>query len=112
MDTPGQRIKLLRGRKTQKEVQVDTGIEYYTQSNDETGVNKNIPKERLLIYSKYYGKSIDWILYGDETNANKSITLKDLLLDNAISFNGQLLTNKEKEIILKMAETIDIIREK
>lgn len=111
MTTAGQRLKVLRNKRKQKIVAEETGIPFYSLSNYENDICLP-PPERLQILSDYYNKPIEYILYGTESNKEKSLELKDWLYNTTLTLNGEILTDNEKDLLIEMSKAILITRKK
>lgn len=105
----GKRLALLRGRKKQSEIEAATGIKGYVISKHENNIQTPNPEE-LRIYAEYYGVTSDFII-GVENREGKPYELEDFLFNTTISLHGELMTNEEKALLLKMSETIIYLRE-
>lgn len=82
-------------------IQMDTGLSYDTISRMNRGIS--LTKDNIGIIARYYGVSIDYILYG---NQEKSVSDKDYYLERF----EQLDVNELKKLY-NIAVASDIIRE-
>lgn len=63
--TIGERLVKLRGKKTKRTVQMETGLKYSRLAMYETG--KRIPSDDAkAVLARYYGMTIDELFYTEE----------------------------------------------
>lgn len=66
------------------------------------------PKEKIELIAFLADTNSDWILWGDELagKLNKSLDLKYVLSENNLYYNGKLLSNNEKQLLIELLEKL------
>lgn len=112
----GERLKKLRGKKSQEEVAQQIGISRARLSHYETGRSEP-DSETLKTIAKFYNVSVDYLLFGhqqdrynqslpdltkkDEKDIAKKLEniLESMESDTALSFDGEPMDEETKELV-------------